>query len=139
MMHRDEREDEIRIKLYPLREEEADKLKELSVMLSKVGVTMEVERSGNETKNTCDKLTFRVNQVQYEKSVTRHAGRKSTFSDKCDRYGECTVEELQKKLSSMSKVKVAEELGCSRMTLYRILRNLSEVNPEGYMSIWHYM
>ena len=124
---------------FALSEKKLDEMSVLAELLSKVGIGLTVERYENaDTGSEYDMVSFTVNEAQYDTITTRHAGRKSSYSDKYRKYGECTVEELREKLKLLPKTKVAEELGCSRMTLYRILHNIAEQKPEGYMSIWHY-
>ena len=58
--------------------------------------------------------------------------------EKYDKYGKCTVEELLRKLQTMSKTQISQELGCSRMTLYRVIKNIEVRKPSKDTSIWHY-
>ena len=122
-----------------LNERSLDELAAISEMLDKAGVSIEISRNANDAVGTeYDFITIRVNKEQYKKAMSRHAGRKADFNKKYDQYGKCTVAELQEQLRSKSKTKIAEELGCSRMTLYRILENISKMEPDGEMSIWHF-
>ena len=124
---------------HTLSEKSLDELAVISQCLDKVGITLQIERCEDIGAGTSfDFVTLKVNEKRFHESTTRHAGRKSNFAEKYDKYGECTVAELQEKLKSESKTKIAEELGCHRMTLYRILKNISEMNPDGSMSIWHF-
>lgn len=122
-----------------LTEQSLNELAAMAERLEKVGFSLEVSRKENtETGLTYDFLVLRVNEEQYQSIMTRHAGRKPDFEKKYDSYGKCTVAELKEKLVTMNKSKIAEELGCSRMTLYRILHNIEARNPAGDTSIWHY-
>ena len=116
-----------------LDESNLDELALIAGMLEKVGVTVAVTR-----KEQYDFLTLQVDKEAYAKAMTRQAGRKADFNAKYDKYGKCTVEELSMKLETMSKTKIAQELGCSRMTLYRIIKNIELRKPSKDTSIWHY-
>lgn len=117
-------------------------LNELAVIadkLEKVGVSVEITRKQNGESNlNYDFIAIKVNEEKYQEAKTRHAGRKADFERKYDTYGKCTVAELEEKLITMKKTEIAKELGCSRMTLYRIINNISERKPTKDMSIWHY-
>lgn len=116
-----------------------DELAAIAELLEKVGVTLEIARNKNQGLGLdYDFLTVKVNKEQYSRAINRHAGRKADFNQKYDKYGKCTVKELQEKLKTTSKTKIAQELGCSRMTLYRIIDNISKREPDGSTSIWHY-
>jgi len=116
-----------------------DELAVLAGMLERVGFTLEVARNQNNGLGLdYDFITVRVNEERYKHTVTRHAGRKADFNEKYDKYGKCTVAELKEKLLTTTKTQIADELGCSRMTLYRIIKNISSLNPAGDTSIWHY-
>lgn len=108
-------------------------------MLKTVGITLEITRRKNEdTSLTYDFIVLKVNEERYHSAKTRHAGRKADFDKKYDMYGKCSVAELEEKLKTMKKTEIAKELGCSRMTLYRIINNISEREPAKDTSIWHY-
>ncbi|MBE5950170.1 MAG: hypothetical protein E7260_01105 [Lachnospiraceae bacterium] len=114
-------------------------LSKLSGVLEKVGIFLSVDRHFNdENKPQYDLLRVKVEEEHYKKIVTRNAGRKQNFIEKYEKYRACTVEELNFLLASMTKTKIAESLGCSRMTLYRIIKNIEKYEPEGNMSVWHY-
>jgi len=83
-------------------------------------------------------IALKINEDKYRSVMSRHAGRKADFDRKYDMYGKCTVAELEEKLLTMKKTEIAGELGCSRMTLYRIINNIAERNPAKDTSIWHY-
>ena len=122
-----------------LSESNLDELALLSEKLEKMGVSLEITRKKNKENGiSYDFVVMKLNEEKYRSATTRHAGRKADFEKKYDAYGKCTVAELQEKLQVMSKTDVAKELGCSRMTLYRILNNISKRNPAGDTSIWHY-
>ena len=122
-----------------LSENNLNELAMISDMLDKVGISLEVTRKQNsETNFNYDFIVLKVNEERYHAAKTRHAGRKADFERKYDEYGKCTVAELEEKLKTMKKTEIAGELGCSRMTLYRILHNISERNPAKDTSIWHY-
>lgn len=124
---------------HALNDSKLDELSNIAQMIKKVGVSLEVTRKENaETGLQYDFIVLSVNREQYDKALTRHAGRKADFNKKYDKYGKCTVKELNEKLKSMTKTAIAAELGCSRMTLYRILKNIQELSPDEKMSIWHY-
>ncbi len=123
----------------PLNDSSLDELKKMSVLLKRVGVLLETTRKENSSLGLeYDSITIKLDKEKYHEVVTRHAGRKADFEEKYDKYGKCTVEELMHKLQSMSKTKIAQELGCSRMTLYRIIKNIELRKPAGDTSIWHY-
>jgi len=122
-----------------LSENSLNELAMISEMLDRVGITLEVTRKKNgETEVAYDFIVLKVNEEKYHTVKTRHAGRKADFENKFDKYGKCTVEELSNKLQTMSKTQISQELGCSRMTLYRVLKNIELRNPSGDTSIWHY-
>lgn len=122
-----------------LSENSLDELAVIADMLENVGISLEISRKENkETKVSYDFVVLKVNEEKYRASKTRHAGRKADFNRKYDVYGKCTVAELEEKLLTMKKTEIAKELGCSRMTLYRIINNISERKPAGDISIWHY-
>ena len=110
-----------------------DELAFFADRLEKVGISLEIIR-----KTGFDFVILNMNKEKYQATTTRHAGRKADFESKYDNYGKCTVRQLKEKLNSTSKTKIAEELGCSRMTLYRIIKNIEQRNPDGDTSIWHY-
>ena len=122
-----------------LSENSLNELAMISDLLNKVGISLEISRKTNsETKLNYDFVVLKVNEEKYHAAITRHAGRKSDFERKYDAYGKCTVADLEEKLKTMKKTEIARELGCSRMTLYRIINNISERNPAKDTSIWHY-
>ena len=116
-----------------------EELNTMAELLKKVGVSLETTRKENASLGLAyDYITIKLDKEKYNEAITRHAGRKADFEEKYDKYGKCTVEELLYKLQTMSKTKIAQELGCSRMTLYRIIKNIELRNPSGDTSIWHY-
>lgn len=120
-------------------EQSLNELAALSKQLGKIGISVEVTRKENtETGMSYDFVVFKVNEEQYKSVTTRNAGRKADFKRKYESYKKCTVAELKEKLKTTNKSKIAEELGCSRMTLYRILHNIEERKPAEDTSIWHY-
>lgn len=122
-----------------LSEHSLDELALIADMLEKVGVSVEVsQRNREETGVGYNFIVLKLNEDKYRSVMSRHAGRKADFERKYDAYGKCTVEELEEKLRIMKKSDIAKELGCSRMTLYRIINNISERNPAKDTSIWHY-
>lgn len=122
-----------------LSERNLDEMAMLAKYLERIGISVEITRKENtESSLGYDFIVIKVNEEKYQSSMTRHAGRKADFDEKYDKYGKCTVAELEEKLSKMSKTEIAKELGCSRMTLYRILKNISERQPDKETSIWHY-
>ena len=104
-----------------------------STKMEKVGLNLEIIR-----KNGYDFVVLKLNGDKYRAATTRHAGRKADFENKYDTYGKCTVGELREKLKLTSKTRIAQELGCSRMTLYRIIKNIEDRNPAEDTSVWHY-
>ena len=125
--------------VYLLDEKTLDEIARLSDTLEKVGVSLEMERYENTgLTSSYDMLRLKVNEEQYKKVTTRHAGRKQNFIEMHEKYKACTVAELKKYLGTMTKIKIAALLGCSRMTLYRIIKNIEKYEPEDDMSIWHY-
>ena len=124
---------------HSLNEKNLDELAAISEMLDKAGISIEISRTDNDAVGMeYDFITIKVNKERYKKAMSRHAGRKADFNKKYDTYGRCTVAEIQEKLLSTTKTKIAEELGCPRMTLYRILKNIAKMEPDGKMSIWHF-
>lgn len=122
-----------------LNERSLDELAVLAKRLERVGISLEITRKNNKESGLgYDFIVLKVNEEKYQSSMTRHAGRKADFDQKYDKYGKCTVRELEEKLKSMKKTDIAKELGCSRMTLYRIINNISKRCPAGETSIWHY-
>jgi len=122
-----------------LNEKNLDELAALAKLMERVGISVEINRNQNlETGLSYDFIVLKVNEEEYRNALTRNAGRKPDFNKKYDMYGKCTVGELQKKLKTMTKSDIAKELGCPRMTLYRILHNISENKPDSETSIWHY-
>ena len=123
----------------PLTNTSLEELNTMSELLKKVGVSLKTTRKENTSLGLAyDHITIKLDKEKFNEVVTRHAGRKADFEEKYDKYGKCTVEELLNKLQSMSKSKIAQELGCSRMTLYRILKNIEVRKPSKDTSIWHY-
>lgn len=122
-----------------LNESSLNELAAISNMLDKIGISLDIIRKENEDTNLkYDRIVMKVNEEKYQAAKTRHAGRKADFNRKYDTYGKCTVGELEYKLQTMKKTEIAKELGCSRMTLYRIINNISERKPAKDTSIWHY-
>lgn len=122
-----------------LSENSLDELAVLAEMLEKVGISVEISKKcREETGLLYDFIVLKVNEDKYRSAMGRHAGRKADFNKKYDTYGKCTVAELEEKLRTMKKTEIAKELGCSRMTLYRIINNISERNPAKDISVWHY-
>ena len=131
--------DWVSITTHTLSDSNLDELASIAKMLDKVGVSLEVTRNENSSAGLAyDFIILKVNKEKYNKVLTRQAGRKADFTEKYDKYGKCTVAELQEKLSCMTKTNIAKELGCSRMTLYRILKNIEVLSPDESTSIWHY-
>lgn len=120
-----------------LSDEMLEELSVISEMLDKTGISVELTRHEGEGMEY-DFLVLKVDKERYHTVMTRHAGRKADFNEKYDKYKDCSVAELREKLKAMSKTKIAEELGCSRMTLYRIIKNTEERQPLEDTSIWHY-
>lgn len=122
-----------------LNDQSLDELSMLADMLEKVGITVEITRKQNTESNLkYDFIVIKVNEEKYRTAKTRHAGRKADFDRKYDVYGKCTVGQLEEKLLTMKKTEIAAELGCSRMTLYRIINNIAKRNPAKDTSVWHY-
>lgn len=120
-------------------EKNLDELAYIAKMLEKVGVSLELTRNKNSAVDLeYDFMVLKLNKEKFNRVMTRQAGRKPNFNQKYDSYGKCTVAELKDKLKSMTKTKIAQELGCSRMTLYRILNNIERLEPAEDTSIWHY-
>ena len=129
----------VSVPVYLLDETSLDEVAGISELLDKVGISIQIDRyEDSETLSSYDMLRFKVSTEQYKKAMTRHAGRKQNFIEKCEKYKACTVGELKEYRNNTTKVKIAEELGCSRMTLYRIIKNIAKYHPEDHMSIWHY-
>ena len=123
----------------PLNDAGLEELNRMADLLKKVGVSLETTRKENTGLGLeYDYITIKLDKEKYKEAVTRHAGRKADFEEKYDKYGKCTVGELSLKLQTMTKTRIAKELGCSRMTLYRIINNIELRNPAGDTSIWHY-
>jgi len=123
----------------PLNEKSIEELNTMSELLKKVGVSLETTRKENVSLGLeYDYITIKLDKEKYYEAVTRHAGRKADFEEKYDKYGKCTVGELSNKLQTMSKTRIAKELGCSRMTLYRVIKNIEVRKPSKDTSIWHY-
>ena len=124
---------------YTLSDEKLEELSELAEKLKKAGVSLSITRyETTESESGYDIMQFQVDEEQFLSVTTRHAGRKPDFSAKYDKYKKCTVQQLREKLQTMSKTKIAEELGCPRMTLYRIIKNIEKMEPDETMSIWHF-
>jgi len=123
----------------PLNATSLEELNTMAELLKKVGVSLETNRKENASLGLeYDHITIKLDKEKYNEVITRRAGRKADFEEKYDKYGKCTVEELSNKLQTMSKTKIALELGCSRMTLYRVIKNIELRKPSGDTSIWHY-
>lgn len=116
-----------------LSDKNLDELAFIAEKMEKVGLNLEIIR-----KNGYDFVVLKLNGDKYRAATTRHAGRKADFENKYDTYGKCTVGELREKLKLTSKTRIAQELGCSRMTLYRIIKNIEDRNPAEDTSVWHY-
>jgi len=122
-----------------LSENNLDELAVIAEMMEKVGISIEVsQRNREDTGLMYHFIALKINEDKYRSVMSRHAGRKADFDKKYDMYGKCTVAELEEKLLTMKKTEIAGELGCSRMTLYRIINNIAERNPAKDTSIWHY-
>ena len=113
-------------------------LAELSEILEKVGVLVSVDRVERPGASAYDMFRLKVNEEQYRKITTRNAGRKQNFLEKYEKYAPCTIGELKKMLNSTTKTEIARNLGCSRMTLYRIIKNIADYEPDESVSVWHY-
>ena len=124
--------------VYSLDEKTMQGLAELSEILEKVGVLVSVDRVERPGASAYDMFRLKVNEEQYRKITTRNAGRKQNFLEKYEKYAQCTVGELKKMLNSTTKTEIARYLGCSRMTLYRIIKNIADYEPEESVSVWHY-
>ena len=133
------RSDYVTLLSYRINEKTLDELADLAEVLEKVGISLSVDRYETaENESGYDIVTFKVNEEQYKKITNRYAGRKRNFIEKYEKYALCTVKELREYLDRMSKTEIAALLGCSRMTLYRIIQNIEELKPEEDSSIWHY-
>jgi len=122
-----------------LNDKNLDELAAFANLMERVGISVDITRNQNpETGLSYDFIVMKVDEEQYKAALTRKAGRKPDFNKKYDMYGKCTVGELQEKLKTMTKSDIARELGCPRMTLYRILKNIAENHPDPETSIWHY-
>lgn len=131
--------DSVSLPVYLMDEKTLDEVARLSEVLERVGISLHIERHENTgLTSSYDMLRIKVNEEKYKKITTRYAGRKQNFIEKHKKYKACTVEELKGYLETMTKTKTAALLGCSRMTLYRMIKNIEKYGPEGYMSIWHY-
>lgn len=129
----------ISLTTHTLSDDTLDELASIAQMLDKVGVSLELTRNENDSIGMdYDFLVLKINKEKYNRVMTRGAGRKADFNKKYDKYGKCTVAELQEKLRTMPKTKIAEELKCPRMTLYRIIKNINRMEPKNTMSIWHF-
>ena len=122
-----------------LNDKKLDELAAFANLMERVGISVDITRNQNpETGLSYDFIVMKVDEEQYKAALTRKAGRKPDFNKKYDMYGKCTVGELQERLKTMTKSDIARELGCPRMTLYRILKNIAENHPDPETSIWHY-
>lgn len=129
----------VSLPVYLLDEKTLDEMARLADVFERVGISLNIERYENTgLTSSYDMLRIKVNEEQYKKVTTRHAGRKQNFIEMHEKYKACTVAELKEYLDTMTKIKIAALLGCSRMTLYRIIKNIEKYEPEDYMSIWHY-
>ena len=82
-----------------------------------------------------DILSFSIHKETYEKVVNRNAGRKKDYHMN-ERYQSCTVAQLEEKMKKMKKQDIILELGCPKMTFYRILKNINWEEKE--VSIWKF-
>lgn len=117
-------------------DDEIHKLAVLKECLAKVGIDMSAQRY-----EECDTLSFEIDFETFNKVTNRGAGRKKDYSMD-ERYKQCTVSELKKKLDTMKKCDIIKELGCPKATFYRILNNIEKdkgvIESEPNMSIWHF-
>jgi len=133
------RSDYLSLLAYPINEKTLGELADLSAMLRTVGITLRIDRyEDTDYRSGYDIVTFRINEEKYQRITNRNAGRKPNFIAKYEKYRPCTVLELRSMLETKTKTETARILGCSRMTLYRILKNLKELKPEEDRSVWHY-
>lgn len=102
----------------------------LKEYLGKVGITVNAVRYPQ-----TDILSFSIQKETYEKVVNRNAGRKKDYNMN-KRYKSCTVAQLDEKIKTMKKQDIINELGCPKMTFYRILKNIDWEAKD--MSIWEF-
>ena len=115
----------------------------LQALLKKVGIELcAFEYAESDTLL----LTFRIDLTTYNRKTTRKAGRKISYNKVQERgYSPCTIGELRERLKAKpQKTTLAAELGCPRITLYRIIKNLDAEDwyeGDDYLqtrSIWNY-
>lgn len=111
-------------------EQNIHELAVLKEYLEKVGIMVNAVRYPG-----TDILSFSIHKETYEKVVNRNAGRKKDYHMD-ERYKSCTVAQLDAKMKTMKKQDIINELGCPKMTFYRILKNIDWDAKD--MSIWHF-
>lgn len=111
-------------------EQNIHELAVLKEYLGKVGIMVNAVRYPQ-----TDILSFSINKETYEKVVNRNAGRKKDYHMN-ERYKSCTVTQLEEKMKIMKKQAIINELGCPKMTFYRILKNIDWEKKD--MSIWEF-
>lgn len=126
--------------LHQVDEETYDNIAMLQDYLGRMGIEFDVTHYTPEDGNDgrpFDIMAINIDQEKFNTYATRKAGRKFD-RNKEERYKPCTVIELNNMLATMKKSEIAEYLGCPRMTLHRIIKNLEGHNFDPESSIWYY-
>lgn len=114
-------------------EREIHDLAVLKEYLDKVGIEMNLSKYPSGYT-----LSFGIDKNEYDRVVKRNAGRKKDY-DMADRYKDCKVSELKKKLKTMKKTEIIKELGCPKTTFYRLLKVLPiDEDWADDCSIWNF-
>ena len=118
---------EDKIILFANKEQVRIQLKEiekLNKILADVGVKIETEELSEEYPNL-ESVVIKYDIFEYEKIKARGAGRPRKRIEK-----NITVEEIRKRMQNETAEHIAEELGISRQTLFRKLKEAEQFDFE---------
>lgn len=131
-------EDFAYIPITPLEDDTLNNLIAISKLLERLGVSLSIDRYPASDEPSRLFLKIQIDEDQFHFATNRNAGRKKDLTME-SRYKHCTVAELREMQKDMRKTDIANELGCPRMTLYRIFKNLETAdNVCDDDSIWSY-
>lgn len=107
---------------------------ELAKALKPFGIDIELNKSQLNYDSSQEYYTLKIsyNSDKLKKKQTRNAGVKLQYNRKAY---ELSIADIEKRLETETCQAIADELGMSRMTLYRKLKKANETNINKSLSI----
>lgn len=103
---------------FPITDNDIENIKKITTLNEMLSGIVEFELKD---MNKTSLLTIRIDSEKVKNKLNRNAGRKRRCTEKT-----YTLEEVKKMLKNLTAKEVAENLGLSRATLYRRLKDAEE-------------